>query len=92
MPNTIVPSVGRIVWFRRAGQNEVLPAIVTRVHSNDCINLKVFEDRGGPDHFASSCVYVDADQPVPPSNDSWHWMPYQIAAAKDRDERTGEPK
>lgn len=37
------PSVGRIVHFIHGGRN-IAAAIVTRVHSDTCVNLYVFFD------------------------------------------------
>lgn len=40
-----VPTVGRIVHFFRDGSPaQPIAAIITKVHSTDCVNLRIFED------------------------------------------------
>ena len=43
------PTVGRIVHFFEDDGDQPLPAIVTQVHSESCVNLHVFSDVGNPD-------------------------------------------
>jgi hypothetical protein len=46
------PSVGRIVHVVEDGQP--LPAIITKVHSDTCVNLRVFYDSNRNDAWRSS--------------------------------------
>lgn len=45
----MTPRVGDIVWYRHLGAREhgPLAAIVTRVHSQSCVNLLVLDDGQG---------------------------------------------
>lgn len=53
------PSVGRIVHFRETGKawngSETCPAIITKVHSDTCVNLTVFPDAHSPFTVAAVC-------------------------------------
>lgn len=55
------PTIGRIVHYRNTEteaqfQNgaQVVPAIITRVHSDNAVNLTVFTDSGGGVHQKTS--------------------------------------
>jgi hypothetical protein len=37
------PTIGRIVHYQTA-DGDTLPAMIVRVHSDTCVNLKVFQD------------------------------------------------
>lgn len=60
------PSIGRIVHFVDPSGAH-LPAIITCVHSDTCVNLKVFRDAEG-DSFITSVVLNDEG-----GSSSWHW-------------------
>lgn len=73
------PSVGRIVLFT-AKQNgtllsepEEVPAIITRVHGDCCVNLHVFRD-GVP---AGSAMHVLYSEDIAKSGllMAWRWPP-----------------
>lgn len=85
MGNPITPTVGRIVLFKSTdpanvgnGANEV-PAIVTRVWSDTCINCTVFRDAASP-VAVTSVVYTD-DFEASGQGVGWRWMDYQVAQA-----------
>lgn len=70
------PTIGRIVIYRLAGNErnlftnnaEELPAVITRVWSDTCVNLKVFND--GNQDFWRTSVLVD-DGNLQPG--VWRW-------------------
>lgn len=72
------PTIGRIVLFNSRSEGEV-PAIVTAVHSDTCVNLTVFNDGGIP----SPAISVEEDNEFDTSGRGcgWHWMEYQKAVA-----------
>jgi hypothetical protein len=67
------PSIGRIVLYRPAehdpGHNDTLqvPAVITRVFSETCVNLQVLND--GPTNFWKTSV-LRGDGPM-----TWNWPP-----------------
>ena len=61
------PSVGRIVRF--VDGEVIRPAIVLNVHSESCVDLKVFA--GGGDHYRTSVVR--AQEPEGRRDHTWHW-------------------
>lgn len=79
----IEPTVGRIVLYRTP--NHVLlhdaperPAIVTKVHSRNCIDIEAFGCGG---LIRTSVIYQDG---VPGDGlTGWRWMPYQVAKAAE---------
>lgn len=82
MTNPITPSIGRVVLFRLPYQEQDVPAIVTKVHSDTCVNLMVMYDGGQPAPVMSVSYSEDA-QPA-----TWHWMPYQLAVASGETQPT----
>lgn len=71
----MTPTVGRIVIFRQPVNEEPVngmrehPAIITRVWSNDLVNLHVFYD-GAPSAARTSVVRADD---VDLTGYTWHW-------------------
>lgn len=75
---TITPTIGRIVWFKsKVGDivKDEAPAIVTRVFSDTCVNLTVFQDGGQP--INASSVVMTEDFEASGQHNGWRWMPYQ---------------
>lgn len=82
MPETRKPTVGRIVLFRSndptqvstSGSDLEVPAMITRVWSDTCVNLHVFKDG----HLAASVgvtsVCYDGEASGQ-SSSSWRWPP-----------------
>lgn len=63
------PSIGRIVHYATA-DGHVLPAIVTEVHNDTCVNLRVFTDSSeNPWHLTS--VLFDGHGAA----ECWRWPP-----------------
>lgn len=60
------PSIGRIVLFTEGDIDHA--AIITRVHSDTCVNLKVFPDAG--EIFARTSVLSDPQKRL---NPRWSW-------------------
>jgi hypothetical protein len=79
------PTVGRIVLFRsesaeRTGNGATeVPAIITRVWSEHCVNLQVFRDGSDPISLTSVSM-AELDQPTN-HHGTWRWMEYQKAVA-----------
>lgn len=84
MPN-IIPSIGRIVWFKSKDKTAMgnsateVPAIITRVWSNTCVNLTVFRDFDAP--LSVTSVTMADDFEASGQHAAWRWMPYQKAVA-----------
>ena len=77
---TVSPSIGRIVHFtpseacaEKHGPDPV-PAMITRVHSPSCVNLKVFWDDDEIERVTSVAL-DESDEPQPYS---WRW-PERVA-------------
>jgi hypothetical protein len=83
MTNTITPAIGRIVLFKHRDVEgrfaDELPAIITRVHNDSCVNLMVFHD-GMDARPWSSVVHTD-DFEASGQYTGWRWMAYQKAVA-----------
>lgn len=73
------PSVGRIVLFRSNQIKDVgfdgaeVPAIITAVHSDDCVNLTVFRDAQDPVPITS--VNYAEDFEASGQGLAWRWPP-----------------
>lgn len=80
------PSIGRIVHFVQKtnlnyGECIVhLPAIITAVHSDTCVNLQVFTDGSNSESGLSSnhpsakwITSATLDQSTEPQPYTWHW-------------------
>jgi hypothetical protein len=66
------PTVGRIVHFMEGGQP--LPALITKVHNDTCVNLRVFYDSNRNGAWKSSVTQGTGEA-------SWAWPP--IVSAPD---------
>jgi len=66
-PST-VPSIGRIVHYRRQGRRgvEVLAAVILRVNKDESVNLKIMLDSPAPDLYLAGVRQGE----VP---GSWSW-------------------
>jgi len=88
--NPITPTIGRIVLVNAANFEGDSPGIVTRVFSNECVNLMVFPDGGSP--YPVSSVQYAEDHKTSGMGISFHWMEYQLKVAEERDPATGATK
>lgn len=85
----ITPTVGRVVLVRGSATNcgepdRDFPGLVTRVWSQNTINVHVYTEQPGG-IVLTSVMFDDADVSVPQWA-AWRWMPYQVAqAAKHAD-------
>lgn len=79
MANPIVPSVGRVVLYVQT-DSHITSALVTRVHSENCINLMAMIDGEG----AQPRTSVSYDEGK--GTGTWHWMAYQVQADAARKE------
>jgi hypothetical protein len=81
------PTVGRIVYYKSYGtpngeyKSEERAAIITAVHSDDVVDLCVFNPTG---LFFNTNVVRDETG----KGGTWDWMPYQKGQAKKTDEVT----
>lgn len=63
------PSPGRIVLYRETDNEEENPAIITKVWSESCVNLRVFADDDHPMRRRTSVLHENTGGP------SWRWPP-----------------
>jgi hypothetical protein len=79
----MTPTVGRIVYYKSAGSADgTYPsveraAIVTQVHTPECVDLCVFNPTGL--HFNTSVMQGSGPM-------QWDWMPYQKGQAQKTEE------
>lgn len=99
MTDQPTPTVGRVVLYRTTndhGNNETLPGIINRVHSDTVVDVMVMWP--GPNATPSCQVSVefspevekhDADQ----EGDRWGWMAYQkqVHAGTQEPQQHAEP-
>lgn len=80
----IKPTVGRIVWYRHHApetpEEQPVAAIVTKVNSDDTVNLTIFPAVTLP-HPHMNVKLRQEDDPIP-VGEYCEWMPYQIGQAK----------
>lgn len=77
-------TIGRIVHFRTEN-GRVFPAIVTDVHSDDLVNLRVFED-SHDFPWETSVQKQDETEGASIENQRWFWPP----RVKDTDAGKGQ--
>lgn len=79
---TIIPTVGRVVWFFENDQQaEPKAAIVAKVWNSAMVNLMVVEESGTTRPVTSVTLLEENEQPQA-GNFFAKWMPYQIGQAK----------
>lgn len=77
------PTIGRIVHFTfpqdevkgfssEAGQSQTVPAIIVSVHSDECVNLRVFPDSSGPSIVKTS-VPLKQESNSKANGFYWEW-------------------
>lgn len=78
----IKPTISRVVWFHPSGTSEdkqPLAAIVCYVHSDECVNLAIFDENGVASSATSRFLWQgDGERPT---GDYAEWMPYQKGQA-----------
>lgn len=73
----IVPTVGRIVLYKKCEGLPLLAAIITCVHNDRCVNLTVFGQDGQT--FGETSVMLVQPEDENPGGVNWcQWMPYQV--------------
>lgn len=79
----IKPTIGRVVIIKRGNSDahaDGWPALVNKVHGDQCINAAGFNEWGTAVSFSSLQLLQDDD--APPANGPYaEWMPYQKAQA-----------
>jgi hypothetical protein len=90
----IKPTIGRVVWFWEHDDHVSNPdsqpraAIVAHVHSDECVNLAVFDSNGNTSGVTSVALHQgEGPKPRPPFCE---WMPYQKGQAKREAEREAQ--
>ena len=75
----MTPTIGRIVLFKSKDVKELgnhaeeVPAIITRVWSENCVNLTVFRDFAEP-LLQTSVTYAE-DLDASGQHSAWRWPP-----------------
>lgn len=79
----IIPSIGRVVWYRGMPRREQpFAALVTYVHNDRMVNLVVFDHNGTP-AGRNNVTLVQERDAIPAAPASYaEWMPYQVGQAK----------
>lgn len=67
---TVKPTIGRMVHFRDAVHQVTLPAIITEVHSDVCVNLVVFDWLAPAKGYGH--VYLEGT-PQAAGGNFWNW-------------------
>lgn len=82
MANTIKPSQGRIVLVphptqgpNEDGSIEYMPAIITKVWNDDCVNVSIIVDGQGQPVPRSSCTFINEGDEVAAQSHRWMWPP-----------------
>lgn len=68
------PTIGRIVYVRVGGEDGIRPAFITKVWSDECVNLHVIRDNGDGDNvseYITSSMYNESENLI----GSWYWPP-----------------
>lgn len=82
MATKIKPTVGRVVHYHESpgdpGKEQA--ALIAYVHSDNCINLAVF-DVNGLNYSRTSVPLVQDGEPIPTAGGFATWMPYQVGQA-----------
>jgi len=83
----IKPTIGRIVLVRSVGSLDEQPfaGIITYVHSNEVLNLSVFDATGIP-HPRTFVPLVQDGNDRPEQGFFAEWMPYQLEQAKKHED------
>lgn len=86
MTNSITPTVGRVVLFRSqdpelTGGAPEVPALITRVWSDQTVNLQVMRDGHGATPIGVTSVMYAEDFEASGQYAGWRWMAYQKAVA-----------
>lgn len=75
----ITPTIGRVIWYNDGRSDQRVPAFITYVHSNECINIAGFLHTGEP--FSRSSVHLCQESKQGVSQECTvglaEWMPYQ---------------
>lgn len=83
----MIPTVGRIVYYKSYGtpngeyKSEDRAAIITRVHTDVCVDLCVFNPTG---LFFNTSVMQGTE------GGQWDWMPYQKGQAAKTEQLEAE--
>lgn len=102
MSTKITPTVGRVVWFYPAANQQSadfsppaagqpLAAIVVAVKSEEVVNLTVFDAMGFP-HARINVPLLQEGQETREGGFYATWMPYQIGQAKKAEDREHDAK
>lgn len=88
----IKPTIGRVVWYTPGAtdpqSDQKMPALVSYVWSDTCVNLAVFDSNGKT--FNSTSVHLKQEDSEMPTAPYCEWMPYQKMVAYERAKGTEE--
>ena len=84
----IKPTIGRVVWFKAGGCDQMHPALVCYVHSDECVNLSV-SDQNGNQYGQTSILLFHGDADECPVGQCC-WMPYQKQQAEKAEQAEEE--
>jgi len=77
----IKPTIGRVVWYHPdKPHNQPWTALVVYVHSDNYVNLVVFDEYGLSKSKLTVPLIQEGDEK--PEGFYCEWMPYQIGQAK----------
>ena len=89
----IVPTPGRIVWYRPVGADpaaDAHAAIVVGIHDPHTVNLAIFNVDGA--HYQGTAVPLLQDGDTPPADKGYaEWMPFQKGQAAKYDGTAAQP-
>jgi hypothetical protein len=86
----IKPTIGRKVWFFPSGpESGPLDATVVCVHSDNLVNLVVFDHVG--EMSAPRSVQLLQDDDTPYGGSYATWMPYQVGQAAKYEPKEAAP-
>lgn len=81
----IKPTVGRVVHYREGTEAKEQAALIAYVHSDNMVNLAVFDVNGMNEGRTSVPLIQDGD-PIPALGGFATWMPYQVGQAAKTEE------
>jgi hypothetical protein len=83
----IKPTVGRVVHYHRRKGEDPTPAIITKVWSDEVVNLGIFNEDGSPMQTPPTSIRLVQSLAEAPSSGAFCvWMEYQKGQAAKTEE------
>lgn len=76
----IKPTIGRVVLFNDGVSDQRVPALISYVHGDTCINVGGFDQNGQP--FSHTSVVLCQEEGDECNVGCAEWMPYQKTQAE----------